>query len=94
MMYRTVTVTPTLSKSVISVTPSVTPNRITATASIINQIKTSDMPEYTGAVEVTPSNETQVLQTRNKAVLSNITINPIPSNYGLITWNGSIITVS
>lgn len=25
---------------------------------------------------------------------ANITVNPIPSNYGLITYNGSIITVS
>ena len=94
MMYRTVTVTPTLSKSLITVQPVVTPNVITATASIINQIKTSEMPEYTGAVEVTPSNEPQVLQTRNTAVFSDITINPIPSNYGLITWNGITLTVS
>lgn len=26
--------------------------------------------------------------------LSQVTVNPIPSNYGLITWNGSILTVS
>lgn len=32
--------------------------------------------------------------TENKTTQQNIVINPIPSNYGLITWNGSVITVS
>lgn len=54
----------------------------------------SDMPAYDGPTEVTPTQETQVLYTANKTVLSNITVNPIPSNYGLITWNGSTLTVS
>lgn len=49
---------------------------------------------YEGPTEVTPSQETQVLETEGKAVLVDITINPIPSNYGLITYNGSILTVS
>ena len=49
---------------------------------------------YTGAYEVTPSEETQVLETKYLRMTDNVTINPIPSNYGLITWNGSIITVS
>ena len=49
---------------------------------------------YTGAYEVTPSEETQTLETKNKRMTDNVTINPIPNNYGLITWNGSIITVS
>lgn len=54
----------------------------------------SDRPAYTGPTEVTPTREMQVLYTANKSVLSNITVNPIPSNYGLITWNGSTLTVS
>lgn len=49
---------------------------------------------YLGETEVTPSAETQVLQTNGLMLQANITINPIPSNYGLITWNGSTITVS
>ena len=49
---------------------------------------------YTGDYTVTPSSETQVLDTRNLRMTDNITINPVPSNYGLITWNGSTITVS
>lgn len=53
-----------------------------------------DRDPYTGAYEVTPSQETQTLETENKRMTGNVTINPIPNNYGLITWNGSIITVS
>lgn len=53
-----------------------------------------DRDPYTGAYEVTPSGETQVLETNNLRMTGNVTINPIPSNYGLITWNGAFITVS
>ena len=59
-------------------------------------IKVSDYvyPIYEGQTEITPSEETQTLQTANRTVLQNIVINPIPSNYGKITWNGSTLTVS
>lgn len=49
---------------------------------------------YDGAVTVTPGAETQVLRTGDRVVLSDITINPIPNNYGLITWDGAVLTVS
>lgn len=49
---------------------------------------------YTGDYVVTPSAETQVLQTKHLRMTDNITVNPVPSNYGLITWNGSFLTVS
>ena len=61
---------------------------------IITEIHGGAYPEYTGSTTITPTTETQVLETNQKSVLSNITINPIPSNYGLITWNGSSLTVS
>lgn len=59
-------------------------------------IKVSDYvyPIYDGQTEVTPTQETQVLQTTNRTVVSNIIVNSIPSNYGKITWNGSTLTVS
>jgi len=53
-----------------------------------------DLPVYDGITEITPSQDTQILQTSNKALTRNIVVNPIPSNYGLITWNGSVLTVS
>ena len=49
---------------------------------------------YDGPYEVTPSTETQTLATDNLLMTDNVTINPIPNNYGLITWNGSTLTVS
>ena len=51
-------------------------------------------PSYAGPFEVTPSSETQTLETDSFYMNGNITINPIPSNYGLITWDGSSLTVS
>lgn len=51
-------------------------------------------PAYGGTYEITPNNETQILETNEKYLNNNITINPIPNNYGLITWNGTTITVS
>ena len=50
--------------------------------------------EYDGQYEVTPTLETQTLNTEGLKMTDNVIINPIPSNYGLITWNGSVITVS
>ena len=49
---------------------------------------------YEGPYEVTPTQETQVLRTAQKVSSRNIVVNPIPSNYGLITWDGSVLTVS
>ena len=50
--------------------------------------------QYTGDYTITPSAEVQVLQTNGLVCYDNITIEPIPDNYGLITWNGSTLTVS
>lgn len=61
---------------------------------IMTRIREGAFPAYTGSTQVTPTQEAQVLHTGNKSVYEDITINPIPSNYGLISWNGSILTVS
>ena len=53
-----------------------------------------DLPVYDGITEITPSQDTQILQTSNKTLTRNIVVNPIPSNYGLVAWNGSVLTVS
>lgn len=50
--------------------------------------------EYHGATEVVPSSETQTLPTANRMLTEDIVIDPIPNCYGLITYNGSTITVS
>ena len=58
------------------------------------QIVTSTVPDYDGPYEFTPSPELQTIETNGFRMTDNVTINPIPSNYGLITWNGAFITVS
>lgn len=52
------------------------------------------LPAYDGPMEVTPGGVPQVLLTTGKSLYSDIVVNPVPPNYGLITWDGTIITVS
>ncbi len=54
----------------------------------------SDSDPFTGAYEYTPSQQAQTIPIENMRATQDIVINPIPSNYGLITWDGSTITVS
>ena len=49
---------------------------------------------YTGETDFTPSAEAQTIRTAGLIMDSDIIVEPIPSNYGLITWNGSFIRVS
>ena len=49
---------------------------------------------YGGAYEVTPSSQPQMLPTASRVLARDIVVNPIPSNYGLVTWDGSTLTVS
>lgn len=49
---------------------------------------------YGGKTTVTPSMETQTLETAGLVLDTNVIVNPIPSNYGLISWDGSVLTVS
>ena len=60
----------------------------------VTKVVEHDLPVYTGGTNITPSTSEQVLNTADKVVTRNIVINPIPSNYGLITWNGATLTVS
>lgn len=52
------------------------------------------MDEYDGPYEVTPTTTAQTLATRGLLSTADIVINPIPSNYGLVQWNGAVLTVS
>lgn len=49
---------------------------------------------YDGDYELAPTQETQVIPIIGKTARQNITVAPIPSNYGLVTWNGAVLTVS
>ena len=50
--------------------------------------------EYQGPYEVTPTGTAQVLPTDGLLMAHDLVIDPIPSNYGLVTWNGAVLTVS
>lgn len=49
---------------------------------------------YHGTYSVTPSATRQVLPTAGMALREDVTVEPIPSNYGLVTWDGSVLMVS
>ena len=51
-------------------------------------------PIYRGSYEVTPTQQAQILETEGRQATENIVVNPIPNNYGLITWDGSKLRVS
>lgn len=66
-------------------------SRITGELTVPRQI----IPmQYEGEYTFTPSEETQVAPTGAHWLAEDITIAPIPTNYGLITWDGHKITVS
>ena len=56
--------------------------------------ESSQYPVYHGATTFTPTQEAQIAFTAGKVVLQDIHINPIPYNYGLVTYQGNIITIS
>ena len=58
---------------------------------VVNKIVADN---FEGAYEYTPTQDVQIIEIAQKKAVQNITINPIPSNYGKITWNGSALTVS
>lgn len=49
---------------------------------------------YAGPYEFTPGDLQQIIHIQGLMAVSDITINPIPNNYGKISWNGSTLTVS
>jgi len=49
---------------------------------------------YRGSYEVAPSRETQTLDTEGFLLTAPVVVHPIPSCYGLITYNGFEILVS
>ncbi len=50
--------------------------------------------KYHGNYEFEPSPGYQRIETAGLTLAEDIIIDPIPSNYGLITWDGSTLTVS
>lgn len=87
-------------EQIISVMPEMTETLISVsveteeTLATVSEIKYPIQAEYEGETEITPTQDTQTLRTSGLLMPVDIVINPIPQNYGLITWNGSTLTVS
>lgn len=67
---------------------------LTETDSMTAVFESQPVREYGGEYIYTPTVQTQVIEIQHKMATQNITINPIPYNYGLITWDGTKLTVS
>lgn len=50
--------------------------------------------EYEGAYEVEPTAYEQVLPTAYLKMARDVVVKPIPSNWGMISWDGSSLMVS
>ena len=57
-------------------------------------VSTSNIPIYEGEYEITPSADGVTLLTQDLRMTANVVINPIPSSWGRIGWNGAYLTVS
>ena len=49
---------------------------------------------YQGEYEITPSSETHILHTKGMKMLVDVIVSPVPSNYGLIQWDGHHLSIS
>ena len=86
-----ISVMPEMTETLISVSLSVETEETLVT---VSEIKYPIQAEYEGETEITPTQETQTLHTSGLLMPVDIVINPIPSNYGLISWSGRGILVS
>ena len=74
------------------------PVTISASGAQLNMVvvaayQSVDAPRYDGDYTFTPTAETQMIDISGKMATANIMINPIPSNYGRIEYNGSFLTI-
>ena len=51
-------------------------------------------PDYAGPYEITPAESAQTLATAGLGMIADVVVAPIPNNYGLVTWDGSVLLVS
>lgn len=86
------TLTPTFTPATLDVTYEAASIEVTTGITVARDYV--ERPAYEGSYEITPSVETQILSTKHLRMTDDMIINPIPQNYGLITWNGSFLTIS
>ena len=69
--------------------PTISADMVRTTPIILSNL----IPAYDGPYEITPTEEAQILPTAGTRLENNIVVNPIPSNYGRIEWNGVTLRV-
>ena len=89
----TIQVNPYIADHIITAQPSIV-DRIINIAPNIGSVIYREHEAFSGPYEYTPSSEEQTVPIAYLMASQDIKINPIPNNYGLITWDGSTITVS
>ena len=89
----TIQVHPYIADHIITAQPSIA-DRIINVAPDIGSVIYREHEAFSGPYEYTPSSEEQIVPIAYMMASQDITIKPIPNNYGLITWNGSTLTVS
>lgn len=88
------TVSATLTTTVITAAAEAVRRSVETSADLATITRSEDHDYYEGEVVFTPSDSVQIVATKDLVLSDDITINPIPSNYGRIDWNGSFLTVS
>ena len=89
----TIQVNPYIADHTIAVKPSIADNIINV-APNIGSVIYREHEAFAGPYEYTPTSDEQTVPIAYLMASQDITIKPIPNNYGLITWNGSTLTVS
>ena len=70
-------------------------NGIVLSSTVASSINIAErVPTYDGPYELTPTDDVQIIPIEEKKATQDIVINPIPSNYGKIGWNGAYLTAT
>lgn len=76
-----------------TITLAIDPGRLIPMA--VDTTITANLGEhYQGPYAVTPAAHGQTLNTAGRIMDQDLVVEAIPSNYGLVTWDGSVLTVS
>lgn len=84
----------TISSTETTIPFDITSNTVSLDVDIGMRMTVVDAENYDGEYVFTPTTSSQTVHIAKKRAMENIIINPIPQNYGLITWNGTTLTVS
>lgn len=85
-------ITPVASKSTIKTKPLARAEPVKVEQ--VDHVIIDSLPAYVGNYTITPSDKAIILKTENKAMSHDVKIEPIPKNYGLVTWDGFKMTIS